>query len=214
MNLMKRNSAMLIKRLITFLRFKRDQRGLAYLEFAVALPFLLVALMGSIEVTRYILIAQKVEKVAVTLSDVVSQGTTISTSDLDNIVTAASEVMRPYSFGASGFVIISSVTQTGTPDAGNPPRVKWQYTGGGTWTQTSLVGTVGTAATLPPSISLNNKDNVIIAEVFYNYAPLIPMNGVITNTSIYKLGLFKPRLGDLSTLSALPVFWLLKGVRL
>ena len=203
---------MLAKRLIEFLRFKRDQRGLAYLEFAVALPFLLAMLMGSIEVTRFILIAQKVEKVAVTISDVVSQSTTISTSDLDNIITAAGEVMQPYSFGADGFVIITSVTQTGAPNAGNPPRVKWQYTGGGTWTQTSLIGTVGTAATLPASISLNDKDNIIIAEVFYNYAPLIPLNGVITGTSIYKLGLFKPRLGDLSTLSALPAFWhMLKG---
>jgi hypothetical protein len=191
-----------------FLRFKRDQRGLAYLEFAICTPFLLALLMGAIEVTRYILIAQKVEKVAVTISDVVAQGSTISNAQLDTIIAAAQQVMLPYSFGANGYVIISSVKQTGTPSSGNPPRVSWQYTGGGTWVQTSHVGSPGTSATLPSSIALNNKDNIIIAEVFYNFRPLVTLNGVISQTSIYKFGLFKPRLGDLSTLSAIPLFWL------
>lgn len=203
---------MLVKYFRSLLTFKRDQHGLAFLEFAICLPFILALLMGAIEVTRYILIAQKVEKVAVTISDVVSQGTTISTSQMNNIVTAAEQVMLPYSFGANGFVIISSVKQNGVPNVSNPPRVSWQYTGGGTWTQASQVGTVGAVATLPSSVTLNDKDNVIIAEIYYNYAPLIPLNGVITGGSIYKLGLFKPRLGDLSTLSALTPFWLvLKG---
>ncbi len=191
-------------------RLTRDQSGLAYLEFALCLPFILALLMGAIEVTRYMLIAQKVEKVAVTVSDVVSQGTTISVAELNNILTAAEQVMQPYSFGANGFVIISSVRQNGAPTGMNPPQVTWQYTGGGSWTQASQVGTVGNPASLPPSISLNDKDNIIIAEVFYNFTPLVPLNGVITTTSIYKLGLFKPRLGDLSTLSALPVFWLMQ----
>ena len=109
--------------------------------------------MGAIEVTRYILIVQKVEKTAVTISDVVSQGTTISTSDLNNILTAAGQVMQPYTFGPNGYVIISSVTQTGAYTINNPPLVNWQYTSsGGTWTQNSQVGTTGgSAANLPPA---------------------------------------------------------------
>jgi Flp pilus assembly protein TadG len=185
----------------------RAQEGVAYLEFAIVLPFLLALLMGSIEVTRYILIAQKLEKVAVTISDVTSQGSTISTSDLDNIITAASQVMQPYTFGANGYVIVTSVRQTGTSSGSNPPRVNWQYTGGGTWTQTSMIGTPGSAATLPNGMTLFDRDNIIITEVFYNYQPLLSTNGVITGTSLYKVGVFKPRLGDLSTLSALPLFW-------
>lgn len=122
------------------LRFRRAQEGLAYLEFAVCLPFLLALMMGSIEVGRYIIIAQKVEKTAITISDVIAQGTTITTETLDNIIFASSQVMSPYAMGASGYVIISSVKQTGTSSASNPPRVDWQYNSSGTngsWSKTS-----------------------------------------------------------------------------
>lgn len=191
--------------------FRRAEEGLAYLEFAICIPFLLALLMGSVEVTRYILIAQKVEKVAVTLSDVVAQSSTISTSDLNNIIFAAAQVMKPYQFDSNAYVIITSVKQTGAPSGTNPPRVNWQYVGGGTWTQNSLIGTPGNAATLPTGFSLNDKDNVIIAEVFYNYQPIILNNGEIMGGAIYKLGLYKPRLGDLSTLSWLWLPHLAKG---
>jgi len=61
-------------------------------------------------------------------------------------------------------------------------------------------------------MTLNDKDNVIVTEVFYNYQPMITTNGVITGTTIYKTAVYKPRLGDLSTLSALPLWLAGKGV--
>jgi len=194
-----------------FIQFTRAQEGIAYLEFALCMPFLIALLMGSIEMTRYILIVQKVEKVAITISDVTSQGSTISTSDLNSIIYAASQVMLPYTFGANGYVIISSVTQTGTYSTSNPPKVSWQYTSSGangSWIQPSQIGTVGNTATLPNGMTLFDKDNIIVSEVFYHFTPIIPTNGVIGTTSIYKIGIYKPRLGALSTLSALPYFWL------
>lgn len=185
----------------TLKRLLRKQDGLAYLEFAISLPFLLALLLGSIEVTRYILIAQKVEKTAVTISDVVAQSEDISTSELDSIIYAAAQVMQPYTFNTNGYVIITSVTQNGSPSISNPPTIKWRYEGGGTWVQPSNIGSgVGATANLPGNLSLNNKDNIIITEVFYNYAPIIVSNTVISGGSIYKVGVFKPRLGDLSTL--------------
>lgn len=188
----------------------RDESGLAYLEFAIATPFLLALLMGAVEMTRYILIVQKVEKISVTISDVVAQGHTVTTSQLDNVITAAAEIMNPYEFGPRGYVIITSVKQSGNYSAANPPRVNWQYRGGGGWLQNSRVGSPGTSATLPNNMTLFDKDNVIVTEVFYNYAPLITTHGVLTGTALYKIGVFKPRLGDLSTLSWLPdmlQFW-------
>ena len=200
-----------------FSMFRRAQDGIAYLEFALCLPFLLALFMGAVEVTRYILIAQKVEKTVVTISDVIAQGSTISNSDLNNLIVASSQVMQPYVMGANGYVIVSSVKQTGTYSAGNPPRVDWQYTSSGTngsWVQSSLVGSTGSAATLPGGMTLFDKDNVIVTEIYYNYQPLLSTNGVITGGTIYKTSVYKPRLGDLSTLSALP-FWLMqKGVLL
>ena len=186
-------------------RFRRADDGVAYLEFAVCLPFLMLLLMGSIEIGRYIIIAQKVEKTTITISDVVSQGQTVSTADLNNLIYASSQVMLPYSMGVNGYVIISSVTQNGTYSASNPALVSWQYNSSGTngsWIQTSHVGAVGYSAALPSGMTLNAGDNVIVTEMFYNYLPLITTNGVISGTTIYKTAVFKPRLGALSTLSS------------
>jgi Flp pilus assembly protein TadG len=192
-------------------QFKHSQAGAAFVEFALSLPVLLVLLMGVVEITRYILIVQKVEKAAMIVSDVSAQGSTISTTDLNNIVTAASQVMQPYGFGANGFVIVSSVTQTGTYSAANPPKVNWQYTSSGangSWTQPSQIGTPGLAATLPlpAGTTLNDKDNVIVTEIFYNFQPIVSTNGLIGTTKIYRTGLYKPRLGALSTLGFLPTW--------
>ena len=188
-----------------------EQSGIAYIEFALCAPFLLLLLLGSLEITRFILIAQKVEKTAVTIADVVAQASTVKTSELNNIVMAAAQVMQPYSFSTTGYVIITSVTQTGTYSASNPPMVNWQYTSSGangSWTQPSKVGTPGNAATLPTGFTLYDKDNIIISEIYYNFSPMVPTNGIIGNVTLYKTGLYKPRLGALATLSALP-FWLI-----
>lgn len=176
--------------------FKRSQDGIAYLEFAIALPFLLALFLGAVEVTRYIIIAQKVEKATVTVSDVVAQSNSITTDQLDQLVEAASQIMLPYTFQDKGYVIISSVTKDGS----SPPFVNWQYAGGGTWVQSSQVGSAGTTALWVP-FDLEDKENIIIAEVFYNYSPILD-NGLIDIDMIYKVATFKPRLGTLGSLGS------------
>jgi len=175
---------------------QRDEQGLAYLEFALALPFLLALLMGSIEVTRYILIAQKLEKTSVTISDLVAQSSAASISSLDQISLAAGQVMNPYSFTDQGYVIISSVTKSGTL----PPKVIWQYKGAGTWTQNSQVGSPNLTASLPAGFVMADKENVIVTEVFYRFSPLLT-GSVLPLASMYKIAVFRPRLGELTTLS-------------
>lgn len=194
--------------------FLRNKDGVAYVEFAVCLPFLIALLMGAIEVSRYIIIAQKVEKTAATLSDVISQGKTITPTDLSNMIFASSQVMKPYSMGADGYVIVSSVKQYGAYSISNPAKVDWQYTSSGvngSWTNASLVGIPNGPAALPGGITLNDKDNVIVTEIFFRYQPLVITNGVISASTVYKTAVFKPRLGDLSTLSSLPLSLFLKG---
>lgn len=184
-------------RLPSIRQFAKAQEGLAYLEFAITLPFLLALLMGSIEVTRYIIIAQKLEKTSVTVADLVAQSQEVSNTSLNQLILAAGQVMQPYSFAANAYVIISSVKKNGT----SPPVVMWQYRGGGTWTRPSAVGSTGLTATMPGGFTMEDKENVIVTEVFYNYAPLM-VGSVLSGNSMYKYSIFKPRLGELSTLGS------------
>lgn len=170
------------------------ERGIAAVEFALSLPFLILLFFGTFELFRSILINQKLEKLSYTVSDVVAQQSSITQSQLAQIMTAASEVMDPFPFGTNGVVIVSSVYKQGT----SPPVVKWQYKGGGSLNRNSMVGPVNADATLQNGLTLNDKDNIIVSEVFYSYGPLLG-DAIMSDTEAYKTAVFKPRLGVLTT---------------
>lgn len=172
----------------------RDERGVAATEFALALPALLILTLGVFEVTQYILLNQKIDRVAYTVSDVVAQQTTVTQSQLNDIMAAAAEIMNPHDFIDDGVVIVSSVQD----DPQNGPIVKWQSKGGGLLNRDSLIGTVNGAATLPDGFTLNDSDNVIIAEVFYEYLPAFTEDYFASREN-YKYAIFKPRFGALTT---------------
>lgn len=186
-----------MRRLIRFL--KGDRRGSASLELALISPVLISLLLGMTEMTRYILINDKSQTVCSTVADLVSQEKPgqLTDSILTNLLLAASQVMTPYTFGANGVVIVSSVTQTGTASPSNPPKVSWQYSGGGTYADTSRIGSPGNNANMPVDFTMASGDNVIVTEVFYNYTTLFG-SAVLGSQVLYKTAYYMPRLGALS----------------
>ena len=173
----------------------KDESGLAVTEFAIASSFFMLLLLGGFELARMVLVNQKVEKVAYISADVVAQSTLLTATQISEYMMAAAQVMEPFTFGSNGLVIITSVER----DPGQTQRVRWRSTGGGTLVATSRVGAVNGVATLPNGLVLNERDNVIVAEVFYQYNPMFAANGLYEQTLIYKTAVFKPRLGALTT---------------
>ncbi len=178
-------------------RFLRSCHGVVATEFALMAPLLLILFMGGFEISRFLLVQQKTEKLAYTMADVVTQNSSLTQAQLTSMMNAATEIMKPYTFGGSGIVMVTSVYQNGTV---NPPTVNWRSTGGGTLARTSKLGSVGGYATLPGLLSLNDNDNVIVAEVYYVYTPLF--SSVVGTQDVYKAIVFKPRLGLLTSTPA------------
>jgi Flp pilus assembly pilin Flp len=174
----------------------RDRRGVAAIEFALLLPVLMALFIGCLEVTFKIWSTQKAEKLSVTLSDVIAQSTAVTNADLQSLIGATDKIMDPFPFGdEEGKIIISSVyVAQGEVDA----KVHWQCffpTTGGV-SAASEFGVKDAVADLPDGFTLNEKDNVIVTEVFYKYQPIAP--GLLFEESIvYRRALFKPRLGTL-----------------
>jgi hypothetical protein len=62
----------------------------------------------------------------------------------------------------------------------------------------SKVGEIGQDAKLPADFMLDDKDNIIITEVFYNFTPVFKT--VFTGPFVvYRTALFRPRLGALTS---------------
>jgi Flp pilus assembly protein TadG len=177
-------------------KLRRDNRGVAAIEFALLLPMLIALLIGCLEVTFKIWSTQKAEKLAVTLADVVSQSKAVTFSDLDKLTGAVDKIMDPFPFGNNGRVIITSIY---VAEGETDPKVNWQCTDlpiGTNYAATSKMGSKGQNAVLPDDFEMVEKDNVIVAEVFYTYHPIAP-GLMFEDAPIYRRALFKPRLGNL-----------------
>jgi len=171
------------------------RRGTIAAEFAIALPLLVTILLGVVEIGRFTLLHQKIDRVASSVGDLVARAETLTTQDIDNIFLAVQHIASPFDIGANGAVIVSGVTATG----GAAPRVAWQRKGAGAATATSHFGAAGTAATLPTGMLVRDGETVIVTEVFFDFLPFM-FAEVAPAARLYRSALFRPRIAALDVL--------------
>lgn len=174
------------------LRALRCRAGNVAVEFALAVPVLLLLMLGSVEMARFIILNQKLDRVATTISDLVARAETIDEAALDDIFTAAGEVAAPFDLADLGVVIVSSVTN---PD-GTGPEVAWQRSGGGSLSATSQIGTEGNGATLAGDFDVREGETAIISEVYFDFEPFLS-ELIVTPRTLYTRAHHRPRLGTL-----------------
>ena len=178
-----------------FNNLRKNIRGSAAVELALAFPILLLLCFGGFEVTRYILINQKISKTVSSMSDLVARSPSISAAEITQMFNAVPHLMEPFNEAADLRVIISSVVNYG---AG--PVVTWQQSGGGTKVATSQIGVIDGSAILPDGFTLGVNENTIVAEIYYDYEPVVAPD-VVAATTVYKRRFNMPRLGSLETLN-------------
>jgi len=153
-----------------FRRFLKEDRGAIAIEFGLVISSLIVILMGCFECSRYILLNQKLDRTATSVADLIAQSSGVTTGVLSDTYAAAIAQTQPFDLNGSGRVIITSVYR---PDT-NAAKVSWQCQGGGSFTSaTSKVGAKGADATLPSTLPVDVSENIVVAEVFYNYKPFL-----------------------------------------
>lgn len=183
-----------------FAALASDRRAMVLQETAVIMPLLVTMMLGGYDVARLSLLQQKLSRVVMTTSDMVSQGETISIPEIDIIFNATGTIIQPFGDLASQIVIVSSVSTTGAA----PPKIDWQRMGGGTLPgNLSKIGTANNNATLPPGFVLRDGDNTIITEAYYKFVPLFSA-ALVPETVLYHRAMFRPRQSTLSVLCANP----------
>lgn len=174
-------------------RFARRRDGIAATELALIAPMLMLLFLGGAETALFVRTHYQAAQMASTVADVVARYEMVTSADVAAIMSVSADVMGVASFDPAGTVILSSVAT----DSSAAATVAWQCIGGELG-KSSKVGAVGKAASLPGSLVLEADDNVIVAEVFYQYTPLLGWTAPAT-TLVYKTALFRPRLGSLTT---------------
>lgn len=170
--------------------------GNVAVEFALALPVLLLLFLASAELGRFVLLHQKVDRVAVTASDLIARAETISESEIDDIFIAATQVAAPFDLEGSGRVVVSSIIN----DDGNGATVAWQRSGGGL-SALSQVGTEGGLASLPADFVVREGETAIISEVFFDFEPFLSAM-IVAPQTLYRRAHHRPRLGALDSVES------------
>lgn len=192
-------------------RFFGEQRGVAYLEFALALPFLLLLFAGSIDITRMVLLHQKVDKAVFTVGDLATQ------LRRENNVCAVvrqwdreivRDMIKPFSWASGNFqFIMSSVIGARRNGAGPNSQVldliEWRYDEPNPGAP-SVIGRYFNPyrqeADMPARIrNLGQSERVIVTEMSYNFYPILDNLYSFSTTRFQKASYFRSRLVDRNT---------------
>ena len=154
-----------------FRRFGRDRRGVSAVEFAFIAPLMIGLYLGCAEISDGVAVDRKVSLTAGALANLASQATTISATEMTNILDASSAIIAPYN--------ASKLTLTVTClsiDANKNANVKWSVTRNGT--VKSGIMTIPAALTVASSYPIN----LIYSEVTYAYTPIVgyTISGTLT----------------------------------
>lgn len=144
-----------------FGRLRSDRRGLALIEFAIVLPVLVTLLFGAYQILDASACKRRVTITTRAVADLVSQNERVTTADVDTILSAATQIMAPYSV-ANAQVRVSEVAINATGAA----RVEWSR-GASPYAKNTPLANWPSGMSAPDSY-------YIYSEVTYSYNTIMP----------------------------------------
>lgn len=151
-----------ITRLKRVREFEADPSGVAATEFALLLPFIFLILIGVIVVTDILNQDRKISRIASSVTDLVAQAQSVSTSDLDAVMKVGNAILAPYTTDNLE-VIVSSVSF----DKDGKANVVWSHSN-----KTGSEWDVGKTPpiTLPNAIMRPNT-SIVVGQTNLSYTP-------------------------------------------
>lgn len=157
----------------------RDNRGVAIIEAAFALPLLLLLGLGGMELAHLVITHSRINQVGFSVADNASRigGSTgdVREYDLEELATSITLMTQGMAFEDKGRVVLSSVERK----ADGTHWIRWQRCIGGLTDQSSYVregsdleqNSVGTGN---GEISVSDSSQAImLVEIFYHYEPFL-----------------------------------------
>lgn len=141
-------------------RLIRDSRGVSAVEFAMLAPMMIVLYLGCVEISDGVAAQRKVSLTSAALANLAAQVTTISNTEMNDIIAASTAIVAPYS-SANLKMSVSCLNI----DADKNVTVKWSKASGGA---TPLSG----SASVPSALLIADTE-LIYAEASYAYTPAI-----------------------------------------
>lgn len=141
--------------------FARDRRAMGAVEFALITPFLMFLYLGGSQISMALTINRKVQHVASTINDLVTQSNTTTVDQIKGLINVATSIMTPYDMTPLGI----TVTQVAI-DANGLSKVDWSV-------PTANMPKLAKGALFPLPTDFKRFPNsfVIVAKTTYTFTP-------------------------------------------
>ena len=139
--------------------FWRDRRGASAVEFALLAPFIFLFYFGLTDLCQALLAERRVNHVAAAVGDLITQDEDTSVTELNDMFKIGSVILAPFPPSS-----LRVVTTHVTANPQGTPIVDWSrgYNG-------EPAKPKGGTLTLPPQLTLNANDSVLVTEAKYTY---------------------------------------------
>lgn len=152
-------------------RFAVDRKGVAAVEFAYIAPLLILALFGTIEVSRAVMMHKRFQRVSAMIGDLVSreqeigQGPGQAAAVLNGMMASIQHVMYPFSAEPLKIEVHSIRAKS---DDANQTRSEWSFS-----SQTGAASSTCVNKAMPTRDMLTPGNTAIVVDASYSYAPLL-----------------------------------------
>ncbi len=165
---------------------KRDERGVSAVEFAMLLPLMITLYLGAVEISQGVSINRKVTLTSRTVADLASQVSSISSSDMTNLLNASAAVIAPFPAGQLKVTVSQVIDRSEQRRQGKLERHAQRHQA-----RSRLDGDAADGAQ-------GRQYQLIWSEVSYNYVPTIGY--VVTGALNLQDQIYmRPRLSDTVT---------------
>lgn len=183
-------------------RLSHDNRGVAFVEFALMAPAMLFLILGGLELVNYAIAQFKVSQIAMTVADNAGRVTTgIDEANIYEVFAGAKVIGGSMGFQNNGRIVLSSLQDNEQKGNKHGQMINWQRC----WGNLAVAPSYGTEGTGRTDSSLKDGMGptgdkitsipgtaVMFVEVSYKYQPLIsdallPLGGVMRRETAFNV---------------------------
>lgn len=185
-----------------FKKCKKDEKGVALVEFAIAAPVLAALLLSAVDMTMYLVAHQRIARAAYTMSNLLTQmDKGLKEAQVSDMMLALNRVSNPFDIETDGIATMTAIIGNGSVGAApDNYTVAWKRCFGSK-TPSATYGASGSlvsASQFPANTIVTSSQVLVVTEISYDFVPTIgflPLEGKIEYTSY-----FRPRRGSIENI--------------
>jgi len=178
----------------TFRKLKKDKSGVSAIEFVLIFPILVALLAGTVDFGQALIVSRKMNQIAGTLGDMVSQKSGWTTTEVNAIIAGSATIIQP--FDQAQLTIQLAVVDVATDLT---TKVNWAKA----YNTTALAKNAASPVTISTDIKEAGVQLIVVKATYDLTTPFSTLLKPVTGVTAYhynKTFIMRPRVKDTVTL--------------